>query len=40
VITLTTKPRTRRVVDLLKQAGISVTPQDMKASQVEGLALV
>jgi hypothetical protein len=24
----------------LKQAGISVTPQDMKASQVEGLALV
>ncbi len=40
VITLTTKPRTRRVVDLLKQAGISVTPQDMKTSQLEDLALV
>ena len=40
VITLTTKPRTRRVVDLLKQAGISVTPQDMKASQLQDLALV
>jgi superfamily II DNA/RNA helicase len=40
VITLTTKPRTRRVVDLLKQAGISVTPEDMKPSKLADPALV
>ena len=40
VITLTTKPRTRRVVDLLKQAGIVATPEDMKPSKVADPALV
>ena len=39
VITLTTKPRTRRVVDLLKQAGVVVTPEDKKPSDVTALAL-
>ena len=40
VITLTTKPRTRRLVDLLKQAGIVATPEDMKPSKVADPALV
>ena len=40
VITLTTKPRTRRLVDLLKQAGNVATPEDMKPSKVADPALV
>ncbi|MFT6973626.1 MAG: superfamily II DNA/RNA helicase, partial [Pontimonas sp.] len=39
VITLTTKPRARRVVDLLKQAGIIVVPEDKKPSDITALAL-
>jgi len=38
VITLTTRPRMRRVVDLLKQAGISVNPEDKKPSDIAALA--
>jgi len=40
VITLTTRARTRRLMDLLKQAGIDATPRDMRPSDVKAAALV
>jgi len=40
VITLTTRSRTRRLMDLLKQAGIEATPRDMRPSDVKKSVLV
>ena len=40
VITLTTRARSRRVQDLLKQAGISAQLEDEKPSDISKLALV
>ena len=40
VITLTTRARTRRLMDLLKAAGISATPQDMRPSDLKAPSLV
>jgi len=40
VITLTTRSRSRRVTDLLKQAGISARLEDMRPSDISQLELV
>jgi len=40
VITLTTRSRTRRLMDLLKQAGINANPRDMRPSDVRKAVLV
>ena len=40
VITLTTRARTRRLIDILKSAGISANPQDMRPSDVKAPSLV
>jgi len=40
VITLTTRARTRRLMDLMKQAGIQAEPRDMRLADVKAAALV
>jgi superfamily II DNA/RNA helicase len=40
VITLITRSRTRRLMDLLKQAGIDATPRDVRLGDLKAAALV
>lgn len=40
VITLTTRARSRRLMDILKSAGIKANPQDMRPSDVKAPSLV